>query len=532
MAPLAEAYLQRSTWTQELRDIRKALDYTRDLLIVTRNNDSRVRGLYNLGRCRQRLFDESKDVEELKRAVRAFKRAEDEWTNNTEDEGMLPRIRRGRAESYVALSMATGSKLYFDSALMIAEGTVQLYPENGESLCTLAYTILHPWNSESEVEYVRIIELLSRVLQAIPPKDSCRYEALSWYARVQRLHFQFHGNPEDLDLAVATSEDVLDLESWTCFPKLVAMREYAICLGRRHMNRQVFRHQHSEDLKKGIELSDTIERLVPPGDTDHFEQLSNYGYLLGQRYEAARNPADLEQAIHYTQRAIHQAVRHDEAYSAALFHCAECLCMRYFESGNVEHLREGLKEMDKAIHTVPIHARDKVRFQLLQSYYLIMLSSNGIGVLSLYKAIAVITDSLEFTPKHDGDKARRLCYLSFTDRFDYRGSDDDFERSVFFMMDAIQITHQDCPMRSEYLSKLISKLTNRALKKKKLLQVELGSCFAEMRETFGCLRELSRKEHLSSDLLRTLLVQSMGHAGNCTRFRSSYQSLERGNGCL
>ncbi|QRV95386.1 CHAT domain protein [Ceratobasidium sp. AG-Ba] len=261
--------------------------------------------------------------------------------------------------------------------------------------------------------------------------------------------------------------------------------------------------------------------ISSPGaeNNDAFHKwLGNLGKSMRTRFERTGDPNDLEQGIYYVRRSMKLIPKDSIMMAIRLNELGALLCCRFEHSGRLPDLDHAIGYYRKALEIVLAEHPEKPRILGSLAY-------------ALFKRFQLLKE------RHDIDESIRLheqffdlsvflrisipagnysnAGLSFMERHSSFGRNDDIERAIEQLREAVKPIHPDEPMSSRYVNNLGTALLQRFHWEKRPEDID---------EAISCLRQaLSTSSGLEGD---AHVAGWLGNLGNA--YRNRYAQSNKG----
>jgi tetratricopeptide (TPR) repeat protein len=276
---------------------------------------------------------------------------------------------------------------------------------------------------------------LDEIILLTQPSATADLADLANFAVALHTRFQIEGRVTDLERAISTFRQALELED--------PVGRNAALNGLADSLRAKFeRFGSTEDLDQAIEAIDAAVSITSKTDVNLAAFLINQGGVLSARAERNRSLEDNERSIESFQKAISLMSKQNPNRPAALHNLAASLGFHFQMTGSLADLDKAIRTQEEALSALPQNHIERGEMldcygSLTKDLFLITKSPNDLDL-----AIVRGQEAVDVTlPGHSKLAIRQTnLAIELKHRFELTACKDDFNRAVAYFIAALDDT--------------------------------------------------------------------------------------------
>jgi tetratricopeptide (TPR) repeat protein len=232
---------------------------------------------------------------------------------------------------------------------------------------------------------------------------------------------------EDLNKAFNIMEQVIDMTPQDFVPRAGRLSNFGNILGRRFE-----RTGSMEDLNRAVDVSDMAVNATPQDHPDRAGYLNNLGAWLGMRFKRTGSMEDLNRAVDVADIAVNATLQDHPDRAGRLNNFGTWLGMRFERTGSMDDFNRAVDVSDMAVNATPQDHPDRAgRLNNLGSWLGRRFERTG-SMEDLNRAVDVANIGVNAAPQDHPDRAGRLINLGnlLGRRFERTGSMDDLNHAL------------------------------------------------------------------------------------------------------
>ncbi|KAF8847726.1 TPR-like protein [Acephala macrosclerotiorum] len=465
MAILSESLRTKFERTQEINIVNRSISVMEEALcIIPRNGQDRPRMLIELGISFGRRFECTDKIADLEEAIRLSEEAKRlAGVGHESHATILSELARWLCRR----SEAKQSRADLERAILIADEALLLTPDDPGVLNNLANFLRRRFDlSMVSDDLDRSIRLFERAREASTLDDPGYLTVLYSLAIGLGSRFELLGNIEDLELAIATNKEALELTPKDHPDRFRTMINQAAYLELEfkhsgHKGRSSF----TEGLEEAVRLSERVLQEAPLDHPNRALWLEIHGNILGSQFGAHGDAKILDKAIFSIDKALGIVSRKGYTAPSTLSNYGEWLGQRFVLNGDIHDLNKAIISTDQAVKATSTDDRRKTLWQSNLGRWLHRRFELVGALEDLNHAIKVTEIAVDSTPKGDIELPSRRNNLShyYAQRYERGNCLDDINKSIDILRVAIDETPLDHPRRSLWILHLAVRLTDRGI---------------------------------------------------------------------